>query len=487
MKPTTKPTNTQPYTSVQERDQPNKTKFYKDYGEMDIPFDHKREASKYAGMTKEEKMKETMKRIQDDKARANQQLTILKKEQTKKKTFVTKKKVYDLSSGYAICVQRIPDKEAYYFGLSNGSVLYFDINTEKINTTVKVDSPIIDIVALSNDKMITIDDFSTIRIYQEYKLVKKAEGMSHFLSGSQHFSKVFAANEAYLFFINAESTSVVRMNLEDYSCDEMNLGHSKIFQIALYDEKLFGISEDGYLCLCTMNDMVENPPDPDEEEAYPQGNSITQVKIENLTNEQLGIELKLHERDMLENSMIVDGESVLLNNSTNGQDSIHVEAGEKPMKASDISYQRMHKVLTTQVINSFFRTIAVSQDYVAVVAHDGKGHNIIYVYTHKLQLKAFKYLHIEENDYSFNLNKYIHKLEIMQKKEGTFIIAVTHKKEYKIFVYKLENDQLNLYKRFKNVHSNLITDMKQGDDLIITASKDKKVNFYSLDFKYNIK
>lgn len=444
----------------------------------------RKEPSMYVEMSKEEKMAMTMKRLQEDKARANQQLALLKKSQVKKKYFVTKKKVYDLTSGYPICVRRIPDKEGYFFGLSNGTVLYFDLKTEKINTAVKGESPILDLLALTGDRLVTIDDYSVIRIYHEYKLVKKVASMCSFLAGSQHYSKVLVGNEAFLFFINSTNDGVVRLNLEDYSTENVNLGQGRIFQIALHDEKLFGVSEDGYVCCCKMSDLVEQ--NPDELEAELEGNTIIQQKIESLSNEQLGIGQKQHDEDMLESSVVLDGETHKLYNSGTDQADDN-DMAEKPLTGSKASYDRMNRVLAVQVINSFFRTIAVSQDYVAVVAHDGKGHNVVYVYDHKLVLKAFKYIHLEEQDYSFNLNKYIHRLEIVQRKEGTFIFAVTHKKDLKLFIYKLVNNELTLFKRFKNIHANMVTDMKTEDELIVTASKDKKVNFYTLDFKFDLK
>ncbi len=491
MKPTPKPADKTPAnqkpapvpaTPVSQKFVSKKKEAEEDF-RYHIP-ESRKEPSMYDDMSKEEKMKMTLKRLEEDKARANQQLALLKKNQVKKKHFVTKKKVYDLTSGYPICVHRIPDKEGYFFGLSNGTVLYFDLKTEKINTAVKGDSPILDLLALTGDRLITIDDFSVIRIYQEYKLVKKIASMCSFLAGSQHYSKVLVGNEAFLFFINSSNDGVVRLNLEDYTTETINLGQGKIFQIALQDEKLFGVSEDGYVCCCKMSDMVDQ--NPDELEAELEGNSIIQQKIENLSNEQLGIGLKQHDEDMLESSVLLDGETHKLYNSGVDQSDEH-DMADKPLTGSKASYDRMNRVLTVQVVNSFFRTVAASQDYVAVVAHDGKGHNIIYVYDHKLVLKAFKYIHLEETDYSFNLNKYIHRLEIVQRKEGTFIFAVTHKKDLKLFIYKLANNELSLFKRFKNIHANMVTDMKTEDDLIVTASKDKKVNFYTLDFKFDLK
>ena len=124
---------------------------------------------------------------------------------------------------------------------------------------------------------------------------------------------------------------------------------------------------------------------------------------------------------------------------------------------------------------------------VAVVGSDGEGHNVLFVYTHKLTLKAYKYLRIEPHDYCFNLTKTIHKLEIVQRKECTYIFGVTHKKDYKLYVWKLEGDELTLFKRYRPIHSNLITDLRADTDTLVTASRDKKVNFYFLDYRFDQK
>lgn len=74
----------------------------------------------------------------------------------------------------------------------------------------------------------------------------------------------------------------------------------------------------------------------------------------------------------------------------------------------------MNRIFNQPVLNKFYRTLATSQDLVAVVGHDGLGHNIIYVFSQKnLTMKAYKYLKIDQNNYDFNIAKYIHKLAIV--------------------------------------------------------------------------
>lgn len=216
---------------IQSKQQPvqskNANKFNDDdIREADIPYAKRNERSKYADMSKEDKMKLTLKRIEEDRLRAHHQLPLMKKQEVKKKLFVSKKKVYDLTAGYAICVCKIPDKDAYYFGLSNGVVLYFDCKTEKIVTAVKGDSPILDILALTNDKFITIDDYSTVKVYDQYKLVKIISKKAAFIGGTYNYSKILAGNENYLFFINETNDGVVKVNLVDYSVDVVHLNRS---------------------------------------------------------------------------------------------------------------------------------------------------------------------------------------------------------------------------------------------------------------------
>ena len=453
-----------------------------------IPFSHKKEKSKYADMSKEEKMKMTVRRIEEDRLRASHQLPLLKKGEVKKKLFVTKKKVYDLSHGYAICISKIPDKEAYYFGLSNGTVLFLDLKTEKIMTAVKGENPILDILALSNDRFITVDDYSRIKIYDNYKLIKIFSSSCAFINGSYSYGKILTGNENYFYFINATNDGVVKVSLADFSFENLNLGRGKLFQIHLQDDVIYALTEDGYLVSCTMWD--QNKMSPDEHEAHPNGIELAEVKIENLTNDQIGLGQKVHATDMLEKSLVVDGEEhVQLNNSSGGHDLAHsmAEGSAKDKTKSDESYDRMNRVFNIPILSKFFRTLAVSQDYIAVVAHDGQGHNIMYLYTHKLQLKAFKFLKIEENDYSFNLTKYLHKVEIVQRKEGTYIYTICHKKEYKMYVYKLVENEIELFRRYKGIHSSLITDLRSDGDAIVTCSKDKKVNMFFLDYKFDLR
>lgn len=226
----------------------------------------------------------------------------------------------------------------------------------------------------------------------------------------------------------------------------------------------------------------------DELEAYPEGFEVEEVEIERLTNEQIGIGQKAHAKDMLESSVILDAERVNLENSHGGgHEEIMENSGVKNGSKSQEGYDRMTRVLNQPVKTMFFRTLATSQDYVAVGAHDGQGHNIIYLYDTKLQLKTFKYVRIDENDFGFNLNKYFHKMHIEKRKEGNYLFAVTHKKPYKMFIYRINNDEFTMFKRFKNIHGHLITDLRSDLDTVVTTSRDKFVNFYHLDYKFEFK
>lgn len=146
---------------------------------------------------------------------------------------MTKKKQYDLSSGYAICVTKIPDKEAYFFGLSTGTVLYFDSRTEKILNAVKGESPVLDILALPGDRMITVDDYARVRIYDQYKLIKVMALNCNFVGGSYNYSKILVGNVNYFFYINDTADGIVKVNLTDYSTTVMHLPKRKSSKFVL--------------------------------------------------------------------------------------------------------------------------------------------------------------------------------------------------------------------------------------------------------------
>jgi len=453
--------------------------------EPELPYSHKKEKSQYYGMSREDKMKMTLKRIEEDKLQAAHKLPLLKKNEVKKKLFINKKKVYDLANGYPICVSKIADKDAYFYGLSNGTVVYFDPKSEKISTAVKGDSPILDILGLSNDRIVTVDDYSKVKVYDQYKLVKVVAARAMFVTGTYSYSKILVGTDRFCFFINENRDGVVKVNLDEHTEETLDFGKPNLFQLALVDEKIFALTEDGWLIMATLLEL--NRMTADETEALPEsGMTLAEVKIEALTNEQMGIAVKTHNaEEQLEASIMVDGESVLLN--TSGVDAMGESQAAPEKTKSQEGKERMDRVFNIPVVNKFFRTIAASQDLVAVVGSDGQGHNVLFVYTHKLTLKAYKYLRIEPHDYCFNLTKTIHKLEIVQRKECTYIFGVTHKKDYKLYVWKLEGDELTLFKRYRPIHSNLITDLRADTDTLVTASRDKKVNFYFLDYRFDQK
>ena len=470
----------------------------------DLPYGKRKEKSIYADMSKEEKKQMMLKRIKEDEARAKQQLSSMRKGEGKKKPFVSKKehfdfstedrtgqqkkeagrdlilkkKQYDFSSGYPITICKIPDKEAYYLGQSTGKILFFNLKKDQILTAVSSDSPALDILGLSNERFVAADDFGRVKIYDQYKLVKVMQDKCFLAGGTYSYSKILVGSETYFFYINETADKVVKVNLTDYSAVYVDLNRPKLFQLAFQDDTIFAVTEEGYLIKATMMDL--NQMNVDELEAYPDGAEVTEIKIEELSNEQMGLEIKSHATDLLEASYVLETDNVNLENSA-GEDELHENEG--PQSKSQESYERMDRVFNQPVKALFFRTITCSPDYVAVATHDGQGHNIIYLYSFKLEFKDFKYLRIDDHDYSFNLTKYIHKMQIEKRKECSYLFAVTHKRGYRIYAYKISNGEIKAYRRFKNIHSALITDLRLDNDVLATTGRDRCFNFYHLDFK----
>jgi hypothetical protein len=448
----------------------------------ELAYGKDKEKSQYAEMTKEQKHQMMLRRLKDDEQRAKQQLSTMKKKDTKKRPFVSKKSPYIFSTGYAICASKAPDHESYYFGLSTGAVVLYDYpKGNHTKTVIKNDSPILDLLPLSNSRLIIVDDFCTVKVFDDNKLVKILPEKCLFVGGSYNYSKILVGTENYLFYVNEAGNRVTKVDLRDFSTDYISLGRDKIFQLALVDNKLYGVTEDGYLVKATMGDLHTEAHDEEDEGSPSDVFESRQVFIERLTNEQMGLGMKSHANDMLESSIIIDTERSKLDNTS------MEELDESPQlkSKSQQSYERMTQVLNLPVKPMFFRTITASSDYVSVVAHDGQGHNIIYLYSSNLELKAFKYIRIDEHDFSFNLNKYIHKLHIEKRKEGSYLFAITHRKEYKMYVYKINDNEITMMTRFKHIHSGLITDLRLQNDVITTTGRDKKVRFYPLDFKYD--
>ena len=64
---------------------------------------------------------------------------------------------------------------------------------------------------------------------------------------------------------------------------------------------------------------------------------------------------------------------------------------------------------------------------------------------------------------------------------------MTHKKDFRLYIWKLVGDEINLFKRFKSVHTGLITELRADGENIVTAARDKKVNIYTIDYKFDFK
>ncbi len=111
------------------------------------------------------------------------------------------------------------------------------------------------------------------------------------------------------------------------------------------------------------------------------------------------------------------------------------------------------------VTNCFYRTIAANDNFVVAVAHDGKGHNTLYVYDPALNLLASRKVLIKKKDFSFNmssllsLDAYLHKIELVMRGPKLLIFTISQKYEYKLFVFEYFQGELTTLKKYRNVHT----------------------------------
>ena len=74
------------------------------------------------------------------------------------------------------------------------------------------------------------------------------------------------------------------------------------------------------------------------------------------------------------------------------------------------------------------------------------------------------------------------------KGQRLLIFSVSHKYEYKLFVFEYFNSKITTLKKYKNIHSStlslpdLITDFHVSGKLAISVSRDKRVNAFDIKF-----
>lgn len=113
---------------------------------------------------------------------------------------------------------------------------------------------IYDIAACSDKKLVVADNNSFVKFFNKGKLVKTLEDRCQFLSRpptqpahSNQIGKVVAVEKQHVYFINHKQTGVVKVDVKNYSKEEIPLEGDRIFQIAAAAGRVYAISEDGRL------------------------------------------------------------------------------------------------------------------------------------------------------------------------------------------------------------------------------------------------
>lgn len=225
----------------------------------------------------------------------------------------------------------------------------------------------------------------------------------------------------FLYWIAGKKDTVSRLHLRDNKVEDIAFdGNEQLFQISVCKGRIFGMREDGWLVMAQQSsnnpsqtkgadnhkhsaskskkkeEDEDSDDDPFPDQELPGGEwTCKKVQIQDMT---------LHENDILEAADPNNSSLVFGSDKEDGQaEKSHAEGSKSMVKSMYKDYgDKPSSMGFSLVKNCFFRTVAASDQYCVCVAHDGKGHNTLYIYDTNLSLKIHKNLEVKKTDYGLN-------------------------------------------------------------------------------------
>ncbi len=457
----------------------------------DKRYDWKRGPSKFATMSKEAKMEIYMQRLQEDKSRAAQVLGQLKKDTSKKKHFVTKKTTFDLASGNPVCVTKMFDKDVYILGAANGKLVRTTFvqkktgQVEPVEKVVgKIEKSILCIRCTPTNMIAVFDDDVKLTFFQDGKLLNSMQTDINLEFEYMKIGKFFDADDTSFYYIKGSRDCVVKVDPTSFSAEEVNLNRGKLYQIAVHRERIFAISEEGFVISCAS--FVKEQMTPDQLEAYPDGVALEQKEILRFNDKDLEVKAKFLKGNLMEEDDYLQLIDEALSGGK-GTDTQHMNSlMDKSNVANKKEYieweQTFFDHASLKVLN--FHSIACTEDLVALVVDDGKGLNCLCIYTHALVLKAMRLFKVGPNDYSYSLGKSVQNLKMLKLSAEKTMIYAQVQKYNTIHVFSYDSNRIVFVTKVGDMHSQLITDFFVQENKIVTVGKDKKIGVVEVDTNY---
>lgn len=472
---------------------PNRVKFADDQPRDpdEKRYDWKRGPSKYSTMSKEQKMDLYMQRLQEDKNRAAQILGQLKKDSAKKKHFVTKKSTYDITSGNPVCITKMFDKDVYILGQANGKLVTVNLVQKKTGhiepvekVAGKVEKSILCIRSTPSNMIAVFDDDMKLTFFQDGKLLNSMQTDVNLEFEYMKIGKFFDADESSFYYIKGSRDCVVKVDPTSFSAEEVNLNRGKLYQIAVHRERIFAISEEGFVVSCAS--FVKEQMTPDQLEAYPDGVALEQKEILRFNDKDLEVKAKFLKGNLFEEEDYLQVIDEALSGGK-GTDTQHMNSlMEKSNVANKKEYLEWEQTFfdhaSLKVLN--FHSIACTEDLVALVVDDGKGLNCLCIYTHALVLKAMRLFKVGPNDYSYSLGKSVQNLKMVKLSAEKTMIYAQVQKYNTVYVFSYDSNKIVFVTKVADMHGQYITDLFVQENRVVTVGKDKKLGVVEVDTNY---
>lgn len=456
-----------------------------------IPYSHKSSRSVYADMPKEEKMKTLLKRIEEDKVRAQHQLPQLKKSQQEDspRRLVGQCKCIELdkSSGLPICVTKIAEQDGYYVGCGNGKIIKVDIlskttkgkdHTESLYA--KCDNAILALNANPTGMIAAVDDTMHINFFENTKLLTSLKSDIGLEFVELKYGKLVSGDSNFFYYINGPRDKIVKVNPNGFQVEEVNVGRKSLFDFTTFEKRVFAISEEGYIISAVT--LVKEQMNADEHEAYPDGVILTEKEILKFNEKDLEAKAKFLREGIKFNEEIEQSIDNFLTDEKGGETQYIQSIMDKSNVAGSKNYVYWENTFfghsALGVIN--YHSIGCSEEYVAVCVHDGKGLNCLCLYSHALVLKALKLFRIDSKDFTFNLGKSCQKMRLVQIDYTTLYIFMNCQKLHTMYIFKYDGDKIALVTKLSSPHTAAITDFYVDQKILLTVGKDKKLALYPL-------
>lgn len=447
-----------------------------------------KEKSIYATMSMAAKKQVYVMRIEEDKIRAVQELSNLKTKFANKTPFSTPVKSIPIRSGNIVAIGNHPEGKGYVAGLGNGKAILVEILPappraitiqKPTNETVlaKIPGSIVDIKIGPKGVLAIADARGDIYFFQNGNQINALHLGLLAETEVLKYCKILHHDANHFYFVNKTKDRVCKVNPEDSSIEELDLKRDKIMEISLFENRIFAITETGFIISCIS--MIKEQINPEESEAYPNGIGISEKEILKFSSQDMELNTVFLKGGLLSKADPKEAINKALAEST-GAETLHMKT---LMSKSNKSGSKMYECWTNAFYNAaslkmtMYQAIGSCEDYVVTACQDGKGINCLCVFTHALVLKAVKLFRFDDiQDFSYSMANGVQKLKLLKESLTNVYVVASSQKANCVYVFRFDSDTLSLIKKYEKLHKFHVTDIVWGANELITVGRDKEMN-----------